>query len=199
MTFTGQHLSGVALALLYILGVMIVLTIILPFFTNSRRLKIILSSGTPTSEAIRIFFLLLLAGALYWIYDYIELGQSILIFSMTMISIIFVVLRSLILRAQAYNFTQKLQIKDLTREIQILIYDLGNDPEVNPKEAIRSILIKYNLKELSLDDQYDDLVSYYQEPINDHDLFIITLRNSLLNNILNDHPTLRVSEFNPLP
>ncbi len=197
MTFTGQHLSGVALSLLYILGVMIVLTIILPFFTNSRRLKIILSSGTPRGDVKRIFLLLAISAGLYWIYDALELGQDILIFSMTMISIIFVILRSLILRSQSYNFTNKLQVTDLAREIQILIFDLGNDKQVNPKEAIRSILIKYNFNELALDALYSDLVGYYKTPIYDKGQFLISLRNSLTINILMDHPELRVVDFNP--
>ncbi len=193
----------VVLIVAVIIGICVLLKYILPVLGKSKTkvVGIIMNSKNPIMHLRGLVFSLGLTSVLYFLYHVLGLKPEslpILILA-SIVSIILIFIPSLLIREQTYNFSKKLQLIDLSREMQVLIFELKNDRTENPKQSIRSILIKYNFDELCLGKIYKKLVDIYStQYITNGDICNILI-NTLNHNILDNHPDLRMHDFNPKP
>ncbi len=184
-----------------ILAIWVILKYVLPVIGNSntKTVRIIVDSKSPIIHFKNLTKALTATSAGYLLYHYFDPNPESLplLIAATVISIILIFIRSLLIREQTYNFGRKLQLIELTREIQIFIFDLTNNRVGNHHQTIRSILVKYDFDELSLPKIYDKLVDIYSDINVENEDIRTKLINTLNHNILDNHPDLRIQVFNP--
>ncbi len=198
-----QTMLRVVLTVAVILGIWIIFKYIYPAISksNTQTVRIIVDSKSPIIHLRNLTIWLAITSGLYFLYHcYNPNPESLpLLIAATVISIILLFIRSLLIREQTYNCGRKLQLIELSREIQILIYDLTNNREGNHHQTIRSILVKYDFDELCLCKIYEKLLDIYSTKNIENKDICTKLVNTLNHNILDSHPDLRMHDFNPHP